>query len=79
MLTEKHNEIWTKVITQVFDSINLLGEELKESPEIRAACLTEIIMPIYDYLLKAGGHENFQKCYDIYKAELANQEGELNS
>ena len=78
MITEEQDKKYKAILTKIFDALNEIREIYPEF-EIRATCLTEIIMPIYDYLLKAGGHETFQKCYQIYLASLKEQDGDLNS
>lgn len=78
MITEEKEKKWEVIATKIFDALNEI-QDLYPEFEIRAACITEIIMPMYDYLLKAGGHENFQKCYQLYLAALKERDGDLNS
>ncbi len=79
MITKEQNEVWIKIVKQVFDSLNQLGEELKDSPVIQCACLTEIAMPIYDFLIKNSSYEHFQKCYQLYKATQQEFSGKTDS
>lgn len=78
MITEEQDEKYKAIVNKIFDNLNEIKDVLPDFAE-RAACLTEIIMPIYDYLLKVGGHDHFQKCYQIYLASLKEQDGDLNS
>ena len=78
MITEEQDKKWEEIANKIFNAINEIKDTFPDFPH-RAACLTEIIMPIYDYLLKAGGYEHFQKCYQLYLAATKKQDGDLNS
>ena len=78
MITEEQDKKYKAILTKIFDALNEIREIYPEF-EIRAACITEIMMPMYDYLLKVGGHDHFQKCYQLYLAYLKEQDGDLNS
>jgi len=79
MITEEQQKTWEDISDRVFNVINDLGEKFKDHPEIRAACLTEIVMPMYDYLIKVGGVDLFNKIYTIYKLQTEDKKGDLNS
>jgi hypothetical protein len=78
MITEEQDKKWEEIANKIFNNFNEIKDVYPDFAE-RAACLTEIIMPIYDYLLKVGGYENFQKCYQLYLAAVKEQDGDLNS
>ena len=78
MITKEQDKKYRAIVKKIFDAFNEIKDVLPDFAE-RAACLTEIIMPIYDYLLKVGGHDHFQKCYQLYLATLKEREGNLNS
>ena len=79
MLTKEQNEIWDDVVKRIFDALNDLGKKLKPEPAIRAACLTEIVMPMYDYIINVSDKQHFDKLYQIYLAAIKEQEGNLDS